>query len=75
MNFTVKWGIIVLFSYDTPSLSLYIPTLKRLSENEKPKKIFIGSKGLMTRKFAKMSILEHPVKRRYDTSDLPPDYA
>ena len=35
--------------------------LDRLSENGKPKKLYIGSRGLMTRKFVKIPIPGQPV--------------
>ena len=37
--------------------------VNRLSENGKPKKLYIGSRGLMTRKFVKIPILGQPVNR------------
>jgi len=37
-------------------------SVDRLSENAKSKKTYIVSKGLMTRKFAKMPILGQPVE-------------
>lgn len=42
-------------------MSSTVSGLDRLSENANPKKLYIDSKGLMTRKFAEMPIRGQPV--------------